>query len=112
MPGSEQLAEALDKLEQKTDVKKHIEEQKPFNELEKQVQAIRRKAEKIAEDKYEVVGELIDEVTEKTDFNNEAAVKRLMRVLKHYGLNEMMDKEGVKEGDTVVIGPLEFDYVE
>jgi GTP-binding protein len=24
----------------------------------------------------------------------------------------MMEKEGVKEGDTVVIGPLEFDYVE
>jgi GTP-binding protein len=35
-----------------------------------------------------------------------------MRVLKHHGLNEMMDAEGVKEGDTVVIGPLEFDYVE
>ena len=68
--------------------------------------------EKLNKDKYEIRGTMLDSYLEKTDFNNEAAVKRLMRVLKHYGLNEMMEKEGVTEGDTVVIGPLEFDYVE
>ena len=57
VPGSEQLAETLDKLEQKSDVKKHIKDQKPFNELEKQVQAIRRKAEKIAEDKSDAAAQ-------------------------------------------------------
>lgn len=68
--------------------------------------------EKLNKDKYEIRGNIVDSYLEKTDFNNEAAVQRLMRVLKHHGLNEIMSEEGVKEGDTVIIGPLEFDYVE
>jgi GTP-binding protein len=68
--------------------------------------------EKLSNDRYQVKGTLLDSYLEKTDFNNNAAVQRLMRVLKHHGLNEMMEKEGIKEGDTVIIGPLEFDYVE
>lgn len=68
--------------------------------------------DKLNKDKYEIKGTLLASYLEKTDFNNEAAVQRLMRVLKHYGLNQLMEDEGVKEGDTVVIGPLEFDYVE
>lgn len=68
--------------------------------------------EKLSKEKYEVKGTLLDSYLEKTDFNNNAAVQRMMRVLKHHGLNEMMEKNGLQEGDTVVIGPLEFDYVE
>jgi GTP-binding protein len=68
--------------------------------------------EKLNKEKYEVKGTLLDSYLEKTDFNNNAAVQRMMRVLKHHGLNEMMKENGLQEGDTVVIGPLEFDYVE
>lgn len=68
--------------------------------------------DKLAADKFELKGSLLDNYLEKTDFNNEAAVKRLMRVLKHHGLNDLLDKNEVQEGDTVVIGPLEFDYIE
>jgi GTP-binding protein len=68
--------------------------------------------EKLNKEKYEVKGTLLESYLEKTDFNNNAAVQRMMRVLKHHGLNEMMEEKGIQEGDTVVIGPLEFDYVE
>ncbi|MCC3144236.1 GTPase ObgE [Halanaerobium sp. Z-7514] len=68
--------------------------------------------EKLNENKYELKGTLLDSYLEKTDFNNDAAVQRLMRVLKHHGLNQIMEEKGIKEGDTVIIGPLEFDYVE
>jgi len=67
---------------------------------------------KIEDKKYELRGTLLDSYLDKTDFNNEAAVQRLMRVLKHHGLNELMEDKKIKEGDTVVIGPMEFDYVE
>ncbi len=67
---------------------------------------------KLNENKYELKGTLLDSYLEKTDFNNDAAVQRLMRVLKHHGLNQIMEEKGIKEGDTVIIGPLEFDYVE
>jgi GTP-binding protein len=94
-------------------------EELPEREIEKEEEVVIRPdfvdelyIEKLNKDKYEIRGTLLDSYLEKTDFNNDAAVQRLMRVLKHYGLNEMMEKEGVKEGDTVVIGPLEFDYVE
>jgi len=67
---------------------------------------------KIAEDKYEVVGELIDEVTEKTDFNNDASVQRLLRIVRHHKLDQLMRKKSIKDGDTVIIGPIEFEYME
>ncbi|PUU94192.1 GTP-binding protein [Halanaerobium saccharolyticum] len=94
-------------------------EELPKREIEKEEEVVIRPdfvdelyIDKLNKDKYEIRGTLLDSYLEKTDFNNDAAVQRLMRVLKHYGLNDMMEKEGVKEGDTVVIGPLEFDYVE
>ncbi|MCF8000239.1 MAG: GTPase ObgE [Halanaerobiales bacterium] len=67
---------------------------------------------KIADDKYEVVGELIDEVVEKTDFNNDASVQRLLRIVRHHKLDQLMRKSGIKDGDTVIIGPIEFEYME
>lgn len=67
---------------------------------------------KLSDKKYRLVGELVEKNIKKTDFNNEAAVKRLLRILKHHGLDELMKEAGIKEGDTVVIGPMEFDYIE
>lgn len=64
-----------------------------------------------AENIYEVTGQIVDENVKKTDFNNDEAIKRMLRVLQHHGLNEMMKKTGIKEGDTVRIGPIEFDFL-
>ena len=61
---------------------------------------------------YEMTGRLVEENVQKTDFSNEEAVKRMLRVLKHHGLNDILKKAGVQEGDTVLIGPMEFDYLE
>ncbi|QTL97276.1 GTPase ObgE [Iocasia frigidifontis] len=63
-------------------------------------------------DLYQIKGELVDEYVQKTDFNNEDSVKRLLRVLHHHGLGKLMKNAGVQEGDTVQIGPMEFDYIE
>ncbi len=68
--------------------------------------------EQVADDEYEVKGTLIKENIEKTDFSNDAAVQRFMRVLRHNNLNELMQEVGIKEGDTVIIGPMEYEYVE
>ncbi|MFW5985648.1 MAG: GTPase ObgE [Halanaerobiaceae bacterium] len=66
---------------------------------------------RIAVDEYRITGELVDDIVEKTNFNNDSAVSRLMRVLRHNGLNKKMKEAGINEGDTVKIGPMEFDYV-
>lgn len=67
---------------------------------------------KLDADRYEITGSLVDENVQKTDFSNEEAIKRMLRVLQHHGLNELMKKAGVRDGDTVKIGPVEFDYLE
>ena len=67
---------------------------------------------KISKNKYEVKGKLVEENIEKTDFNNEAAVQRFMRILRHNNLNDLMQQVGIKEGDTVIIGPMEYEYIE
>jgi len=61
---------------------------------------------------YNITGKLVDEVVNKTDLNNEVALKRMLRILKHHGLNDRMKEEGIQDGDTVKIGSIEFDYVE
>ncbi|MFW6022137.1 MAG: GTPase ObgE [Halanaerobiaceae bacterium] len=63
-------------------------------------------------DLYEITGSVVEEHIKKTDFNNEAAVQRLLRVLQHHDLYKILDKKGVKQGDTVQIGPMAFDYLE
>lgn len=63
-------------------------------------------------DLYEVTGRLVEENIQKTDFTNEAAVKRLLRVLQHHGLYDILRKSNLKEGDTVQIGPMAFEYLE
>ncbi len=67
---------------------------------------------KLAENKYRVTGEFVGELVEKTNFNNDSAVNRLMRILRNHELNEKMKKANIQEGDTVIIGPMEFDYIE
>ncbi len=66
----------------------------------------------LAEDKYEIKGKLIEELLEKTDFNNDASVQRLLRIVRHHQLDKMMRKKGIKDGDTVLIGPIEFEYIQ
>ena len=66
---------------------------------------------RIGKHEYRVRGSLVDKQIEKTDFNNEAAVKRMMRVLNHNGLKKKMKEKGIKDGDTVKISEMEFEYV-
>ncbi|MFW5999034.1 MAG: GTPase ObgE [Halanaerobiaceae bacterium] len=67
---------------------------------------------KIGERKYRIEGTLVEETVEKTDFSSDAGLQRLLRILRHHGLEKKMEQAGLSEGDTVLIGPVEFDYVE
>jgi len=47
-----------------------------------------------------------------TDFNNEDAVKRFLQIVKVMGVEKELRKQGAKNGDTVRIGDLVFDFVD
>lgn len=70
------------------------------------------KIKRLDGDLYEITGSLIEKSIQKTDFNNDAAVKRMLRVLQHHGLYDAMRKRGLKQGDTVQIGSMSFEYLE
>lgn len=63
-------------------------------------------------DLYEITGSLVEENIQKTNFGNDDSVKRLLRILQHHGLNQLMTEKGIQQGDVVKIGPLEFEYLE
>ncbi len=59
-----------------------------------------------------VEGEEIKKWIAMTDFDNEAAVRRLQRIFAKMGLDTALKKAGASEGDTVVAYDLVFDYQE
>ncbi|AZR73274.1 GTPase ObgE [Anoxybacter fermentans] len=61
---------------------------------------------------YVVSGSKVEEKIIRTDFNNPAAVKRLLRILKHMGLYDRLREMGIQEEDVVRIGPMEFEFIE
>ncbi|MGM0445208.1 MAG: GTPase ObgE [Bacillota bacterium] len=70
------------------------------------------KIKQISDKKYKITGKLIDELIEKTNFSNDASVQRLLRIIRHNNIDKLMKDKGLKDGDTVVIGPIEFDYIQ
>ncbi|HOV78849.1 MAG TPA: GTPase ObgE [Bacillota bacterium] len=59
-----------------------------------------------------VGGREIERHVAMTDMDNEEAVRRLQRIVKTMGIEEALKEAGIKEGDTVRIGRLEFEYAE
>ncbi|MCX7647192.1 MAG: GTPase ObgE [Elusimicrobiales bacterium] len=55
-----------------------------------------------------VYGLEIEKMVNKTDINNETAMKRLFNIFKKIGLIKQLLKKGIKEGDSVIIGKTEF----
>lgn len=65
---------------------------------------------KLAEGSYEVSGRRVEILAAKTDFNNDEALANFQRMAKRIGVFELLLKEGLKSGDTVLIGEKEFTY--
>ncbi|MCG0277585.1 MAG: GTPase ObgE [Thermanaeromonas sp.] len=57
-----------------------------------------------------VTGTEIERRVAMTDFNNEAAVRRLQRFLKRTGVEEALRRAGARPGDIVRIGEQEFEF--
>ncbi|HWI55564.1 MAG TPA: GTPase ObgE [Desulfobacteria bacterium] len=61
---------------------------------------------------FDIKGKEIERHYAMTDFNNEDAVKRFLRILKVMGVDDELRKQGAQNGDTIRIGNLEFDFVD
>lgn len=60
---------------------------------------------------YVVVGSLVDMLCRNVALNDPDSMAYFQKILREKGVISQLVKEGVKEGDTVVIGDVEFDFV-
>lgn len=61
---------------------------------------------------YDLSGDKLFILFNRTDFNNESAVKRFARQLRGLGIDEALREAGVQNGDIVRIFSYEFEYLE
>ncbi len=62
------------------------------------------------DDIYIVRGENIERLVAMTNFDQEEAVDRLQNAVRKMGIEQALSKKGLRNGDTVRIGKIEFDY--
>ncbi|MFA7075863.1 MAG: GTPase ObgE [Candidatus Izemoplasmatales bacterium] len=68
--------------------------------------------EKLASDKYEVTGKLVENLLNKSNFLTEEAVTIFLTKLRKAGLDDRLRNAGAKEGDTIVIDGDEYEFIE
>ncbi|GIO04933.1 GTPase Obg [Brevibacillus reuszeri] len=61
---------------------------------------------------FVVSGEKIEKLVRMTNLNSYDSAQRFARQMRGMGVDEALRKHGAKDGDTVRIGKLEFDFVE
>ena len=61
---------------------------------------------------YFVSGREMDRLVESVNFDNEESLNYFHRSLRRLGVIDALRERGAREGDTVVIGEMEFDFVE
>ncbi len=67
-------------------------------------------SEVLEEGVFEVTGSLIDALVRKIVVSDNESFKYFQKVLKDEGVMSDLKKKGLKDGDTVIIGDIEFDY--
>ena len=67
-------------------------------------------ARQVDETHYEVVGKGLERMVAMTDLENEFALRRLQKSLDKLGVTKRLKSIGAKDGDTVKIRDIEFEY--
>ena len=65
---------------------------------------------KVAKDTYIIEGGKIERIASVTDERNSEQVIRFQNIMKGMGVFDELAKKGIKDGDTVIIGHLEFAF--
>ncbi|MDY5677973.1 MAG: Obg family GTPase CgtA, partial [Eubacteriales bacterium] len=60
----------------------------------------------------EVVGGLVDSLSRKIAVDNVDSMRFFEKELQARGVYDQLKKAGLKDGDTVIIGGVDFDWVE
>lgn len=60
---------------------------------------------------YEVTGGLVEVLCRNVELNDQASMAYFQRMIREKGVIKALQEKGCKEGDTVVVGDVEFDFI-
>lgn len=106
-PLVDKITELVTKLPSTVIYEQSDEKEKIFKFEQKEQYSI-----EIEDGVYCVTGSWVTVVMESTNFDDPDSLSYFQRSLTNAGVIDALRKAGIKEGDTVRIGPLEFDFVE
>ena len=64
----------------------------------------------ITEERQALLDKALEKLVAMTNFGNDEAIRRFQYIWRMKGLDAKLLKRGIKEGDTVRIGTMEFEY--
>ena len=68
--------------------------------------------EELEEDVFEVTGGLVEILSRKVNLDDYDSFRYFQRVLKDKGVIAELRKAGAKDGSTVIVGDIEFDFID
>ena len=110
------IHESVDKLlETLVGILETLPEPKPLEytpvSLDKEVEET-FEIEELEEDVFEVTGGLVEILSRKVNLDDYDSFRYFQRVLKDKGVIAELRKRGAKDGSTVIVGDIEFDFVD
>jgi len=78
---------------------------------EEMVQPSMVKIESVGEGRFRIINRYLEELVERYDFEQDEAIMRFSKIIARLGIEGMLSDMGAKEGDTVCIGDMEFEYI-
>lgn len=110
------IHEGVDKLlETLVGILETLPEPKPLEytpvSLDKEVEET-FEIEELEEDVFEVTGGLVEILSRKVNLDDYDSFRYFQRVLKDKGVIAELRKHGAKDGSTVIVGDIEFDFVD
>ena len=66
---------------------------------------------KVADGVYEISGNFVDKLIASVNFGDDESVNYFHRAIKRRGIIDELEKMGIKDGDTVQFGDIEFDFI-
>jgi GTP-binding protein len=108
---NEGLTPVLYKIIELLDIPQEEEETIDTNYIEYKYQPEEKyKIIKIDDDTWEIKGSYVERLYKMTNFDIDEGRDYFLRKLRNIGLDDDLEKEGVKDGDTIIICNYEFEY--
>ncbi|MFD1426461.1 GTP-binding protein [Kroppenstedtia sanguinis] len=100
------VADRLDELPDEPQEEEELEERKIYRSpAAEEAFQVRRENEL-----FVVEGARVEKLVKMTNFQYDESIRRFAHTLKRMGVDDALRKKGAKEGDTIRIGEMEFDF--